>query len=52
VDHSYAALFDEPTHVELELLEFADGAAESSRLACQLVVSPHCDGVCVTVAPQ
>ncbi|KOU59822.1 reductase [Streptomyces sp. MMG1533] len=49
VDPAWRHLFDEPTDEEAELLEFAEGAREESRLACQLVVRDACDGVRVTV---
>lgn len=48
LDDAYAALFAEPTEEERELLEFADGTTERSRLACQLIVTPECDGVAIT----
>ncbi|MCQ4079228.1 2Fe-2S iron-sulfur cluster-binding protein [Streptomyces sp. RB6PN25] len=50
VDPDSLACFDEPTHEERELLEFADGLQENSRLSCQLVLTEICEGVRVTVA--
>lgn len=49
VDEEYAGLFDEITDEERDLLEYADGFSERSRLSCQLVVTAACDGVRVTV---
>ncbi|WP_250291012.1 MULTISPECIES: 2Fe-2S iron-sulfur cluster-binding protein [unclassified Frankia] len=44
------AFFDEMTDEERELLEFADGTREDSRLSCQLVITSECKGVRVTVS--
>ncbi|WP_214364756.1 2Fe-2S iron-sulfur cluster-binding protein [Pseudonocardia sp. H11422] len=49
VDEEHAALFDEATDEERELLEYADDVTERSRLSCQLIVTPACDGVRVTI---
>lgn len=48
LDDAYAPLFTSPTDEERELLEFAEGTTGRSRLACQLIVTPDCDGVEVT----
>ena len=49
VDPAHSHLFDEATDAELDLLAFAEGSEERSRLACQLIVAGHCDGVRVVV---
>lgn len=49
VDPDDAHLFDAATDTELDLLAFADGADERSRLACQLIVSEQVDGVRIVV---
>jgi 2Fe-2S ferredoxin len=49
VDPEWRHLFTEPTDEERELLEFAEGVQEGSRLACQLIMRDACDGVRVTV---
>jgi 2Fe-2S ferredoxin len=49
VDADAAHLFDAATSAELDLLAFADGVTERSRLACQLIVSDQSDGVRVVV---
>lgn len=51
VDDS-AAVFGEPTAEEQDLLEFLDGVQPCSRLACQLVLTPHVDTITVTVPPS
>ncbi|MGW6356364.1 2Fe-2S iron-sulfur cluster-binding protein [Streptomyces sp. NPDC055092] len=47
---AWAYQFDDATDEERELLEFAEGSSPESRLACQLVVRPDCEGARVTVA--
>jgi 2Fe-2S ferredoxin len=49
VDTAWEQSFDEVTDEERDLLEFADGAQPSSRLACQLIVSADTHGVRVVV---
>jgi 2Fe-2S ferredoxin len=50
VDLRSLPLFAPPSAEETELVEFLDGADETSRLSCQLVVTAGCDGSRVTVA--
>ncbi|AJE87269.1 ferredoxin [Streptomyces albus] len=50
LDPDWSDRFDEATDEERELLEFAEGASPESRLACQLIVRPECEGARVTVA--
>jgi 2Fe-2S ferredoxin len=45
-------VFGEPTAEEQDLLEFLDGVQPCSRLACQLVLTPHVDTITVTVPPS
>ncbi|AEH09450.1 MULTISPECIES: 2Fe-2S iron-sulfur cluster-binding protein [Protofrankia] len=52
VDPESQAFFDEMTDEERELLEFADGAQDNSRLSCQLVITGECEGVRVTVSAE
>ena len=49
LDEEFASLFDEATDEERDLLEFAEGADERSRLSCQLILTTGCEGVRVTV---
>jgi 2Fe-2S ferredoxin len=49
LDAQFAGLFDEASETELDLLAFAEGAQDSSRLACQLIVADGADGVRVVV---
>lgn len=49
LDQEYAHLFDEATDEELDLLAFAEGAQENSRLSCQLIVAQHTGGARVVV---
>jgi ferredoxin, 2Fe-2S len=49
LDAGCAHLFDAATDAELDLLAFADGAQEQSRLACQLIVAANAHGVRVVV---
>lgn len=49
LDAEFANLFDGAEDAELDLLAFAEGAQDTSRLACQLIVAGSCDGVRVTV---
>jgi 2Fe-2S ferredoxin len=49
VDEEHAALFDEVTDEERDLLEYADDVTERSRLSCQLIVTAACGGVRVTI---
>ncbi|MCW2786673.1 MAG: ferredoxin [Marmoricola sp.] len=50
VDAEWREAFDAATEEELDLLSFADGARDSSRLACQLIVTDGSDGLRVVVA--
>src|SRR5262245_55271281 len=52
VDDAWYDKFDEMSDEERELLEFADGYRETSRLACQLIVDENRDGARVTVNPE
>jgi 2Fe-2S ferredoxin len=49
LDEQYKDLFDEATDAEQDLLAFAEGAQECSRLACQLIVSEAACGTRVVV---
>lgn len=49
LDPSCADVFDVATDAELDLLAFAEGAQDNSRLACQLIVSAQADGARVVV---
>jgi 2Fe-2S ferredoxin len=49
LDPQYADLFDEATDAELDLLAYAEGSQDCSRLACQLIIANGSDGVRVTV---
>ena len=49
VDVAWIAVTGLRTGPEAELLEFADGVADNSRLACQIKVSAALDGLRVTM---
>ncbi len=49
LDPKHAHHFDPATDAELDLLAFADGASDRSRLACQLIVAADADGVRIVV---
>jgi len=49
LDPEFKDVFDEATDAELDLLAFADGAQEHSRLACQLIVAHSAEGARVVV---
>jgi len=51
VDGGSSAEFGAPTAEEEDLLEFLDDVQPSSRLACQLVLTPDMDTITVTVPP-
>jgi 2Fe-2S ferredoxin len=46
----YRSRFTPASAEESELVEFLEGADADSRLSCQLIVTPECGGVTVTVA--
>jgi ferredoxin, 2Fe-2S len=50
VDAAWVDSFDEATDEERDLLAFAEGAREHSRLSCQLIVADHVEGAKVYVA--
>ena len=49
LDAEFSLLFAEATDEERDLLEYAEGSDERSRLSCQLILTGDCDGVRVTV---
>lgn len=49
LDDASAAVFEQASPEELELLEFTEGAGPGSRLACQLIVGDGCPAVRVVV---
>jgi 2Fe-2S ferredoxin len=49
LDAEFAPRFAAPTDEETDLVEFLEGAGPDSRLSCQLIVTPGCDGVRVAV---
>lgn len=49
LDDDSGVVFGEPTAEEQDLLEFLDGVRPSSRLACQLVLTPDAGTISVTV---
>ena len=51
VDAAFADLFQPPSDEELEQLDALPGVTAQSRLACQLLMRPECDGMIVRLAP-
>lgn len=51
VDPAFAELFQTPSHEELEQLDALPGVTAQSRLSCQLLMRPECDGMTVRLAP-
>jgi ferredoxin, 2Fe-2S len=49
VPEEWAALTGERSELEGEMLELADGAGPTSRLACQIVASADLDGLVVSL---
>lgn len=51
VDPAWRTRIGAPSGMEAEMLDFAEGAAEGSRLSCQIEVSAELDGLVVRL-PQ
>ena len=51
VDPACADQFQPPSAEELEQLDALPGVTAQSRLACQLLMRPECDGMTVQLAP-
>jgi len=49
VDPSWFELLKEPTEDEEDMLDLAFGLTKTSRLGCQIVISPELDGLTVTL---
>jgi 2Fe-2S ferredoxin len=49
VDAAWLGVLPEKSPTEAQMLEFADGATPSSRLACQLKVTAAFDGIRITM---
>jgi len=49
LDPAWEHAFDEATDEERDLLAFAEGSQENSRLSCQLIVAACADGARVRV---
>jgi 2Fe-2S ferredoxin len=49
VDPAWTERTGSPSEMESDLLEFADGVNERSRLSCQIVVDDRLDGLIVHV---
>lgn len=52
VDPSFAGKLPEMSEDENDLLDSSDYRDETSRLSCQLVLTPDLDGLKVTIAPE
>ncbi len=52
VDPEFAALMPGQGSDENDLLDCSDSRNETSRLSCQLRVTPEFDGLRVTIAPE
>jgi 2Fe-2S ferredoxin len=53
VREEFMPLVGEPNEIEEDLLEMGvDDRRETSRLSCQITVSPELDGLTVDVAPR
>lgn len=52
VDAGWAGRLDPPEPDEIEIVEFAPGYCDTSRLSCQIRVTEALDGLCVTLAPE
>jgi ferredoxin, 2Fe-2S len=51
VDQAFAAQLPPPVEDEIEMLEFAETERrDTSRLSCQIIMTPELDGLKVTVA--
>ncbi len=51
VDPDFVDLFQPPSDEELEQLDALPGTTPQSRLSCQLLMRPECDGMVVRLAP-
>lgn len=49
ISEPWKALLDPQGDVESSMLEFAEGAQETSRLACQIKLHDNLDGILVTI---
>jgi 2Fe-2S ferredoxin len=49
VDPGWFELLKEPTEDEEDMLDLAFGLTKTSRLGCQIVISPELDGLTVTL---
>jgi 2Fe-2S ferredoxin len=47
VDEQWFARLESPTAIEAELLEFAGDARPTSRLGCQIILTPELDGLTI-----
>ncbi|MCP3732781.1 2Fe-2S iron-sulfur cluster-binding protein [Sphingomonas sp. MG17] len=45
VDRPWMERVGKPSEHEVQMLELAEGAADNSRLACQVIVTPELDGL-------
>jgi 2Fe-2S ferredoxin len=52
VDPDFAAVMPKQGSDEDDLLDCSDSRTETSRLSCQLRVTPEFDGLRVTIAPE
>lgn len=52
VDPAFAALAPAPGPDENDLLDCSDHRTETSRLSCQMRLTPEFDGLRVTIAPE
>lgn len=52
VDSSYFEKLDEPTEEEEDMLDLAFGLTHTSRLGCQVRMTPELDGLVVTVPAE
>jgi 2Fe-2S ferredoxin len=50
VAQAWRGLVGPATPAEAEMLDFADGVTEASRLSCQIIMRPDLDGITVEVA--
>lgn len=49
IDRSWLDKLPPPLDTETEMLEFAEGVDDTSRLSCQLKITPQLDGLIVHV---
>jgi ferredoxin len=49
VDPAYYPLLDPPDDDELDMLDLAWGVTDTSRLACQMKITPKCNGMKIAI---